>query len=50
MYETELIKLGLFLGIVGFITLSVIAIIKIDAYIDKRYYGGNRYKNILYWS
>jgi hypothetical protein len=50
MCETELIKLCLFLGIVGFITLSVIAIIKIDAYIDKRYYGGNRYKNILYWA
>lgn len=50
MCELELIKLGLFLGIVGFITLSVIAIIKIDKYIEDRYYGGNRYKNVLYWS
>ena len=49
MCETELIKLGLFLGIVGFITLSVVAIIKIDEYIKKRYYGGNRYKNCLHW-
>lgn len=50
MLETELIKLGLFLATVGFITLSVIALIKIDKYIDKRFYGGNRYKNIRYWS
>lgn len=42
MCETELIKLGLFFVTVGFITLSVIAIIKIDEYIEKRYYGGNR--------
>lgn len=49
MLETELIKLGLFLGIVWFITLSVVAIIKIDEYIEKRYYGGNRYKNCLHW-
>ena len=50
MLEIELIKLGLFLSIVGFVTLSVIVIMKIDKYIDKRFYGGNRYKNILYWS
>lgn len=50
MLEIELIKLGLFLSIVGFITLSVIAIIKIDKYIENRYYGGNKYKNCLYWS
>jgi hypothetical protein len=50
MLETELIKLGLFLAIVGFVTLSVIAMIKIDKYIDKRFYGGNKYKNCLYWS
>lgn len=49
MCETELIKLGLFLSIVVLITLSVIAVIKIDKYIEKRYYGGNRYKNCLYW-
>jgi hypothetical protein len=50
MCETELIKLCLFLSIVAFVTFSVIAIIKIDKYIEKRYYGGNRYKNCLYWS
>ena len=50
MCETELIKLGLFLAIVGFITLSVIVILKIDKYIENKYYGGNRYKNCLYWS
>lgn len=50
MWETELIKLGLFLTMVGFIAFSVIAIIKIDEYIEKRYYGGNRYKNYPYWS
>ena len=49
MCETELIKLSLFLAIVGFITLSVIVILKIDKYIGNRYYGGNRYKNCLYW-
>lgn len=49
MCETELIKLGLFLATVGFITLSVIAIIKIDKYIENKYYGGNRYKNCLHW-
>jgi len=49
MLETELIKLGLFLSIVSFITLSVIAIIEIDEYIEKRFYGGNRYKNCLHW-
>ena len=49
MCETELIKLGLFLAMVGFIALSVIAIIKIDKYIEDRYYGGNRYKNCLHW-
>lgn len=49
MCEIELIKLGLFLAIVGFITLSVIAIIKIDKYIEKRFYGGNRYKDCLCW-
>ena len=50
MLEIELIKLGLFLLTVGFVTLSVIAILKIEKYIDKRYYGGNRYKNYPYWS
>lgn len=50
MWETELIKLCLFLTMVGFIAFSVIAIIKIDAYIEKHYYGGNRYKNYPYWS
>ena len=49
MCETELIKLGLFLAMVGFIALGVIAIIKIDKYIEDRYYGGNRYKNCLHW-
>lgn len=49
MLEIEFIKLGLFLGIVGFITLSVVAIIKIDKYIENRYYGGNRYKDCLHW-
>lgn len=49
MCETELIKLGLFLSMVGFIALSVIAIIKIDKYIEDRYYGGNRYKDCLHW-
>lgn len=50
MLEIELIKLGLFLSMVGFIALSVIAILKIDKYIENRYYGGNRYKNYPYWS
>ena len=50
MCETELIKLGLFLAMVGFIAVSVVAIIKIDEYIEKHYYGGNRYKNYPYWS
>lgn len=50
MCETELIKLCLFLAIVAFVTFSVIAIIKIDKYIENRYYGGNRYKNCRYWS
>lgn len=50
MCETELIKLCLFLSVVAFVTFSVIVIIKIDKYIEKRYYGGNRYKNCLYWS
>ena len=50
MLEIELIKLGLFLSMVGFIALSVVAIIKIDKYIENRYYGGNKYKNCLYWS
>lgn len=49
MCETELIKLGLFLATVGFVTLSVVAIIKIDKYIEDKYYGGNRYKNCLHW-
>lgn len=49
MCETELIKLGLFLAMVGFITVSVIAIIKIDKYIEDRYYGGNRYKDCHHW-
>ena len=49
MCETELIKLGLFLATVGFITLSVVAIIKIDKYIENKYYGGNRYKNCMHW-
>ena len=49
MWETELIKLCLFLSIVGFVTLSVITILKIDKYIEKRYYGGNRYKNCIHW-
>lgn len=49
MYETELIKLGLFLSVVGFITLCVLVILKIEKYIEKRYYGGNRYKNCLHW-
>ena len=47
--EIELIKLGLFLFIVGVVTLNVIVILKIDEYIEKRYYGGNRYKNCLHW-
>ena len=50
MLETELIKLGLFLSIISFVIFSVIAILKIEKYIDKRYYGGNRYKNYPYWS
>ena len=50
MLEIELIKLGLFLLMVGFIALSVVAIIKIDKYIENRFYGGNKYKNCLYWS
>ena len=50
MCETELIKLCLFLSVVGFVTLSVIAIMKIEKYIDNKYYGGNRYKDCLYWS
>lgn len=50
MLEIELIKLGLFLSMVGFIALSVVAIIKIDKYIENRFYGGNKYKNCLYWS
>lgn len=49
MCETELIKLGLFLAMVGFVTLSVIVIMKIDKYIEDKYYGGNRYKNCLHW-
>lgn len=49
MCETELIKLGLFLAMVGVITLSVIVIMKIDKYIEDKYYGGNRYKNCLHW-
>lgn len=49
MCETELIKLGLFLATVAFVTLSVIAIIKIDKYIENKYYGGNRYKNCMHW-
>lgn len=50
MLEIELIKLGLFLSMVGVIALIVIAILKIDKYIENRYYGGNRYKNYPYWS
>jgi len=49
MLETELIKLCLFLSIVGFVTFSVITILKIEKYIDKRR-GGSKYKNCLYWS
>lgn len=49
MLETELIKLGIFLAIVGIVTFSVIALIKIDEYIEKRFYSGNRYKNCLHW-
>ena len=48
MLETELIKLGLFLSIVGFVTFSVLVILKIDKEIEKRH--GNKYKNCLYWS
>ena len=48
MLEIELIKLGLFLSIVGFVTFSVLVILKIDKEIEKR--RGNKYKNILYWS
>lgn len=48
MMETELIKLGLFLAIVGFVTLSVLVILKIDKEIEKR--RGNKYKKCLYWS
>jgi hypothetical protein len=48
MLETELIKLGLFLAIVGFVTFSVLVILKIDKEIEKR--RGNKYKNCLYWS
>ena len=44
MLETELIKLGLFLSFVGFVTLCVLVILKIE----KR--NTNKYKNILYWS
>ena len=44
MLETELIKLGLFLAIVGFITLCVLVILKIE----KR--NTNKYKKCLYWS
>lgn len=43
MLETELIKLGLFLSIVGFVTLCVLVILKIE----KR---NNKYKKCLYWS
>lgn len=42
MYETELIKLGLFLSVVGFVTLCVLVILKIE----KR---SNKYKNCLHW-
>ena len=49
MYEIEFIKLGLFLTVIGFITLIVIVIIKIDGYIENKYHGGNRYKNCLHW-
>ena len=48
MLETELIKLGLFLAIVGFVTLCVLVILKIDKEIEKR--STNKYKNCLYWS
>jgi hypothetical protein len=48
MLETELIKLGLFSAIVGFVTFSVLVILKIDKEIEKR--RGNKYKNCLYWS
>ena len=48
MLETELIKLGLFLAIVGFVTFSVLVILKIYKEIEKR--RGNKYKKCLYWS
>ena len=35
MLETELIKLGLFLAIVGFVTFSVLVILKNDKEIEK---------------
>ena len=44
MLEIELITLGLFLSIVGFVSLCVLVILKIE----KR--SNNKYKNILYWS
>ena len=44
MLEIELIKLGLFLSIVGFVTLCVLVILKIE----KR--NTNKYKKCLYWS
>lgn len=44
MLELELIKLGLFLSIVGFVTLCVLVILKIE----KR--NTNKYKKCLYWS
>lgn len=44
MLETELIKLSLFLSIVGFVTLCVLVILKIEKQ------RGNKYKKCLYWS